>query len=189
VTRFVLPEIAHQMELIPLLWLAVLRLRGRKLDPAWWWLAGAFFVSWLADSAAHGVDPDLAGNIYPVVQAALVGAVFLDRLEALQFLTALAIVAVVAVLWRGPLGVDVLLRTVAWGGAVGVVVDRWALGRLRTALLVAFGLSLVAWWVFAAWPSLPTWLVYKAAWTTGMILFCRAALQPGPRFSLIRRGA
>lgn len=180
-------ELAHQMGLIPLVWLAVLRLRGRSIGLAWWWLAAAFFVSWLADSAAHWVDPDLAGNLYPITQAALVGAVLLDRLEAMQFVCALVIVGIVAVLWHGPLGIDVLLRTVAWG-AVTIIVWRLPLpGRLRASLLVTFGLGWLCWMAYASAPGWWSWSIYQAGRALGIALFCMAASNPVPRLRLARR--
>lgn len=185
-TRIV-SEIAAEMGLVPLAWLVLLRLRGRRIDVAWLWLALAFAVSWLADTAALVVDPDLVGNLYPITQAAIIGAVFLDRIEAAQFAAALVIVAIVAILWRGPLGADVLLRTVAWGGVVGLVADRWALGRLRTALLVSFGLGTLTWWGYAAWPGLNSWLFYQGVRALGIAWFCWAAVHPVPRLALIRR--
>lgn len=183
----VVSELAAEMGLVPLAWLAWLRVRGRQPGLAWWWLATAFVVSWLADTAALFVNPDLVGNLYPITQAALVGAVLLDRLEAAQFAVGLGLVAIVAVLWRGPLGIDVLLRTVAWG-AVTIIVWRLPLpGRLRVSLLVTLGLGLLAWWGYALDPSWPTWLLYQATRAGGIALFCMAASDPSPRFTLARR--
>lgn len=181
----VVSELAAEMGLVPLVWLVWLRFRGRQSGIAWWWLATAFVVSWLADTAALWVNPDLVGNLYPITQAALVGAVLLDRLEAAQFAVGLGLVAIVAVLWRGPLGIDVLLRTVAWGGVGGLAWQTPA--RVRTSLLVTFGLGLLAWWGYALDPSWPTWLLYQATRAGGIVLFCMAASDPSTRFTLARR--
>jgi hypothetical protein len=182
----IVSELAAEMGLVPLAWLAWLRHKGRNPGLAWWWLAAAFFVSWLADTAALWVDPDLVGNLYPLTQAALVGAVLLDRLEAVEFAYALAVVAFVAVLWRGPLGVDVLLRTVAWGAVAGMAWDRRALGRLRTCLLIAFGLDLVVWYGYALEPGWWSWGAYQGVRALGLVLFCLAAARPIPQLQITR---
>jgi hypothetical protein len=183
----IISEIAAEMGLVPLAWLVWLRHRGRNPGLAWWWLAAAFFVSWLADTAALFVDPDLVGNLYPLTQAALVGAVLLDRLEAVEFAFALTVVAFVAVAWHGPLGIDVLLRTVAWG-SVAVLAWRYqALWRLRDALVVSFGFGLLAWWWYALAPGWPSWLTYQAVRALGIALFCVAASSPAPKLSVARR--
>lgn len=180
--------IAHHMALIPLAWLAGLRARGRRRDAAWWWLAGAFAVSWLADTAAHWVDPWLIGLVYPVSQSALVAAVLLDRREAAKLLAVLLLIGVGAALWHGVQGPDVLLRTVAWGAIAGIAFDRWELGRLRMSLLVTFGLGLIAWMGYAIWPGWTSWLVYQGARAFGIGLFCWAAFRP-VALSLSRRSA
>lgn len=182
----VVSEIAAEMGLVPLAWLVLLRLRGHRIDAAWVWLAVAFAVSWVADTAALWLDPDLVGNLYPITQAALVGAVLLDRLEAAQFAVALVLVGVVAVLWHGPLGIDVLLRTVAWG-AVTIIVWRLPLpARLRASLLVTFGLGWLCWMWYAAAPGWPSWSAYQVVRFAGIVLFCMAASNPTPRLRLTR---
>jgi hypothetical protein len=183
----VVSELAAEMGLIPLVFLAVRQVRGQRAGAAWWWLALAFAVSWLADTAALFVDPDLVGNLYPVTQAALVGAVLLDRLDAMRLAVALVIVGVVAVLWHGPLGIDVLLRTVAWGSVAWIAWERPALGRLRDCLVVAFGAGLVAWWWYAFAPGWWSWGVYQGVRLLGILLFCGAAARPAPQLRVVRR--
>src|SRR5947208_264158 len=109
-----LPEIAHQMSLLPLLWLALLHARGVHRDAAWWWIAGAFGVSWLADTAAHWVSPWMVSAVYPVSQSAIIGAVLLGRRDAMAFLGALVCMALLSLFWEGVNGPMILLRTVAW---------------------------------------------------------------------------
>lgn len=171
------------MALVPLVWLGGLHWRGHRRGTEWWWLAGVFAVSWFADTAAHWVNPDLVGNVYPVSQAALVGFVFLTRRDAMRLLAVLLVVGLLAVLWRGPLGVDVMLRTVAWGAVAGIVYDR-PIGRLRIALLVAFGLGLVTWYGYALWPGWWSYGVYQATRAGGIALFCWAAMRPGPSLTV-----
>jgi len=179
-------ELAHQQALLPFAWLVGLHLRGHRRGAEWWWLSGVFLVSWFADTAAH-LAPSarvVVSVVYPLSQAALVGLVFLSRREAMQFLLVLCAVAIIAIGWRGVSSPDVLFRTVAWGGAVGLILYRWTLGRLRVALLVMFGLCLLCWWGYVAWPSYASWGVYQAARLAGILLFCWAAMKPGPSLRL-----
>lgn len=175
-------ELAHEIGLIPLLWLTWLHFRGKDLDVAWWWIAGAFFVSWLADTAAHFVNPWLASPVYLVSQSALVGAVFLNRYDAIKLVIVLAVVGTAAVLWQGVHGPDVLLHTVAWLSVVGIIYPLRQLTRLRTALLVAFGFGWLTWMGYAIWPGWTSWSVYQLTRLAGILLFCWAATSPHPHF-------
>src|SRR5260221_2594102 len=65
------------MALLPLLWLGVLAYYGQRRSVLWWTLAIVLGVSWLADTAAHWVDPWLVSALYPGVQAILLGLVLL----------------------------------------------------------------------------------------------------------------
>lgn len=195
-----LGELAHWIGLVPLLWLVLLDVRDVRRDAAWWWIAGALGVSWLADTAAHWVNPDLVGNVFPLAQTALIGAVVLSRAEALRFVGALLAVALVDIGSRGPLGADVLVATVANGAVVGLAWRPDADRRLRGALLVYFGLGLFAWWAFALStelfhlgirelvPAWPTWLAYQATRALGIGLFCWASRSSGPPLRLARTG-
>jgi len=180
----IVSEVAAEMGLVPLAWLAWLHVTARRRDPAWWWLAGAFGVSWLADLFALWVDPWFIGTIYPVSQAGIIGAVFLSRQDAIRFALVLVGIAGASIVLRGGEGPDVLLRTVAMLGVAGIVWDRWSLGRLRTALLVYFGLGLVAWWWYVGWPGWPSWLVYQGTRAVGIAFFCAASLRPAPDLRL-----
>ena len=173
-----LTEWAHLLGLVPLLWLV---LSGRRHPAAWWWLAAAYGISFLADSAAHWLNPDIVGNLYPLSQAAIIGLVLLPRQDAAHFLGLLMVTSVVALGWQGPTGRDVLLRTVAWGGVVGMA---WiTTGPGRSALLVSFGLGLLAWWCYAVDPGWATWSEYQALRVVGTVMFCWAASQTAPRLA------
>lgn len=186
-TLDMLREPAHQMALLPLLWLAVLRVRGRDPGLAWWWLAGAFFVSWLADTAAASFgNAWMIGVVYPVSQATLVAAVFLNRRDTLRVLAVFTTVAIADVLVFGIDVPDILFRTVAWGTVCGIVYGRPALGQLRLALLVAFGAALLAWLAFAGWLGWAQWIPYQGARLAGILLFCVAASHPAPTLRLSR---
>lgn len=180
-------EFAHHMGAVPLVWLGLLRLRGRDPGVAWWYLAGAFFASWLADTAAHWVDPRVASPLYLITQSAIVGAVFLDRREAVVLLGALVGAALVTTFGIGFEGPDVLLHTVAWGSTAGIVWGLPQIGRLRTSLLVTFGLGLLAWYGYALRPGWASWGIYQSTRLLGILLFCWAAIDPVPHFKLLIR--
>lgn len=185
-TRLV-SEIASEMALLPLVWLLWLRVRRRDLGAAWWWLSGAFAVSWIADTAALWVDPWLVGAVYPVSQAVIMGFVFLSRREALAFIIALLIVGIADVFWKGVSSPDILLRTVAWLSVVGILWQLKQLQRLRTALLVYFGLGWLCWMGYAIWPGWTSWSAYQITRLVGILLFCFAATSPLPQLKLSRR--
>lgn len=163
------PEAAHLVGIIPVLWLVGLRER-RKL---YWIMALAFGVSWLADTAAHWVDPDTVGNFYPFLQSGLIAAALMDEDKGRAFIAAVGLVAVAMIYLTAP--VDVILRTVAWGGACAVVWPHRELGVLRWSLLTAFGFGLLAWWGYAWHPSWTTWGIYQSLRAAGTVLFCLSA--------------
>lgn len=169
------------MALLPLLWLALVRPRS---DGSFWWLAAAYAISWLADTAAHWVAPWVISLAYPVTQSVLVSAVLLERRDATRFAICLALIGVAAAFWQGVNGPDLLLRTVAWGSVAVVVYERQALDRLRLALLVSFGLGLLCWMGYAAWPGWTSFAIYQGVRLTGILLFCAAVVHPAPRLRL-----
>jgi hypothetical protein len=178
-------ELAHWLGLVPLAFLLGLHLAGKDRHAGWWWMAVALGVSWVADTAAHWLDPWIVSATYPVSQAAIMGRVILpSRREAVQFLAVLVLMGIGAVLYRGVEGPDVVLRTVAWLGLAGAVLDQWALGRVRTFVLVYFGLGWAFWWIHARWLIVPTWYSYQACRAVGIGLFCWAAYRPEPSLRL-----
>jgi hypothetical protein len=179
--------VAYAVGAAPLAWLVMLAMRGERRDAAWWWLAGAFFVSFVADSVAlAGVEPWLMSLVYPVSQAAIVGAVLLEREDAALFVCGLVTVGIVAVLWRGVGTPDVLVHTVAWASIGVIAFDRDALGRLRLALVVAFGFGWMAWLGYTLSPGYLTWLCYQGVRALGIGTFCWAASNPAPQLRVLR---
>lgn len=171
--------VATWLGLVPLAWLAVRRSR----NVAFWWLGAAFAVSWLADMAARYLASWAFMNpLYPVSQAALIGAVLLSRRQAEWFTLALMAVGLLGVLF--PSRPDVLVHTVAWGGICGLVWDRYGMDVLRTSLLVTFGLGLFAYYGFVMYPMWVTWLLYQGCRVLGTALFCYAVTLPSPRLRL-----
>jgi hypothetical protein len=169
-------EVASEMALLPMLTLAWLHVTERHRDPSLWWIAGAFGISFLADTAALWVDPKTVSAVYPISQAALVGAVFLSRTDADRLLAALIVTGMASLLWHGADHLDVLLHTVAWGTVTGLALTR-ATGLLRASLVSAFGLGLVAWWSYVVAPGWTSWGALQSARALGLILFCIAAIH------------
>lgn len=170
--------LAYALGIIPLLWLSAMALEGDRFDASWWWLAGAFGVSFLADSAALcGVRPDLVGNAFPIVQASIIGMVLMNRRAAGNLVGALMVIGLLAVQIQGAAGIDVILSTVAFGAVSIMVWPRRELLGLRDSLLMTFGVGLVAWWGYAAWPGWLSWGLYQFARACGTGLFVLASLR------------
>ena len=170
------------MALIPLAWLGSLHLAHQRRGPEWWWLASAFTVSWLADTAAHFGSGAVISLLYPLTQASMVYAVLGNRADARIWVGMLVIVGIVGLLLGGHL--DLLLRTVAWLGIVGMVWNR-PLGRLRLALLLYFGIGWVFWIAYVWNPDWITWGAYQGNRLLGLMLFCWAALLPRPMIRVV----
>lgn len=174
-----LKSLVSLIGIVPLCYLAVREWRtGVTLDDGWWWLAGAFAVSFAADLLASLLPAWLTPLVslgYPIVQAGIVGAVLLPKPMARLFAVGLLIAGLAAVAIEGTATVDVLVRTVAWLGVCGLVWGRYALGRLRVALLVSFGLLWAVWCLHAALLVVPTWTVYQVGRLVGAGVFCWAA--------------
>lgn len=167
-------ELAHHMALLPAATLAVRRSRNGAL----WWLAGVFLVAWLADWGKHlGINPLLVSWVYPISQAGIVLAVFLPRRIAFSGLVAVTILGILALLWQGDRGPDLLLRAGAWGAIIATVAPRRDLGLLRISLLIYFGLGLAAWAGYTGAPGWTSWRIYQVVRLAGIILFCSVVLR------------
>ncbi len=178
-------EIAHQMSLLPLTVLSGLRLGGHRCDPAYWWIAGAFAVSWLADTAAHWVNPWTVTLVYPITQSTIILAALLPRQATMRWLLVVGGVAVLAVVLDDTRGPDLLLHTVASIAVVWAVFEEWTLpSRLRAALLVYFGVGWLTWLIHAEWLVVATWYPYQLARLAGLGLFCYAAWRCSPSLKL-----
>jgi hypothetical protein len=176
----IVSEIASELGIVPLVWLAWRALRGHRSLSVWWWMAAVFGVSWAADTAAIWNARWLISAVYPATQATLVGIVFLAQSDALVFLIVLTMVGAIDVILHSVTGPNVLLRTVAWLAIVGIAGDRPGLGALRWSLLVSFGVGWLAWLGYATWPGWTSWLIYQAVRAIGIGLFCWAASHPAP---------
>lgn len=164
---------AWLLGLVPLAWLEIRR-RCLQWNPRRDWLiAAAYGVSFLADTGGLLGWPDLAGNVYPLSQAALIGYALLERRQAVHLLGLLTLVAVCAIGWRGVEGRDVLLSTVASLTIAGLAMQTTT-GVVRAALLVSFGVGTLAWLAYAALPGWPTWGIYQGTRLLGTLAFCWA---------------
>lgn len=174
-------EVAHWMALLPLTFLMV-RAVNSDVNPAWFWLAGAFAVSWLADSWADMLpEPQrwVPSLVYPLAQSALVGAVLLSKRRAYLALALLTGLGLASAALFGAHGPDLLLRGVAWAGVVAIVAAHRGLpSRLRIALSVYFGLGCLAWVAFMGKQVVATWYAYQLVRLAGLVLFCDAASRP-----------
>jgi hypothetical protein len=183
-------EVAHYMALLPLVMLAGLFAGGQTRDATWWWLASAFAVSWLADTAAHWVNPWAVGVVYPIAQAVIVAVVLTDRERAAELLGVLLAVGLSAVVLAGVDTPDIAVRSFAWLPLVWIA---WRMrrlpARLRACLIVYFGLGWVAWLVHVRWLVVATWYPYQGMRLVGLLLFCWAAYAATPNPRLVPKPA
>jgi hypothetical protein len=183
-------EVAHHMALLPLATLAVIRLRGHRRDVAWWWLAVAFGVSWIADSVAHLIPMDdraIVSLVYPISQASLMAAVLLSRANALVFVGVLVLAGIAVIIQHGATGPDVALRSVAWLFVAGIARVRKELPiPLRASMFVYFCLGWIAWLIHVQWLVVETWYPYQGIRLFGLLLFCWAVIETGPHLRIVR---
>lgn len=179
--KYLVPEVAHWMGLIPVIWLAGIR----SHDRAHWWIGAAFAVSWIADSAAHWVDPMMLSIVYPISQSALIGAVLMTRSEAWLFLAVLLIFGMLTLWFNGVGHPELLLRSVAWGIVTYTAYQRPQLGLLGTSLILYFGFGLIAWGVYVLSPGWWTWGAYQWIRAMGVSLFCLSATYINPRLRIV----
>lgn len=167
--------LAATLGAVPVLYLSGLRRRGESRRLAWWLVASAFGVSFVADLFnAAGWHP-LAHQVYPVLQAALVALVLLERPAFVGYVALLLFAAILSILWRGAGGYDVILRVVAWGGVsvfAGLSLER---GVLRSTLSLGFAGMLVAWAWYTLAPGLGPWAALQLARLGATVGFCVAA--------------
>lgn len=144
------------------------------MDAAYWWLAAAFAVSFAADVAgAVGLTP-YASQLYPVMQAALIALVLLERPAFVAYVALLLFAASLSIVWRGAGGYDVILRGVAWGGVSGLAMVTLEPSRLRTTLAAGFALLFLAWVGFTASPDWTHWTLLQLARVGTTVGFCAA---------------
>lgn len=178
-------EAAHQMALLPVLWLAGQAWRGRRFDVSYWWTAYAFFVSWVADTFTDTISPDhqwLPALVFPLGQCALIGAVWLpSRKIAVEFVALLTLAGLCVALWGNLHGPDIVLASLANGGVAWIAWRYRELPeRLRFCLLMYFFVGGLFWLIHALdvmyWPdvSVRSWYSYQLSRLAGLLAFCYA---------------
>ena len=151
--------------------------RARRLPSAWWWLATAFGISFLADVAGLLRLGFLSSQVYPVLQAGIFLLVLLSRPAAVAAIGGLLVASGISLSWRGAAGLDLLLHLTAWGAVALAAWTVLAPGWLRWALVVAFGGGAAAWGWYVYAPGLEPWLAYQGTRLAGAVLFAIAAWQ------------
>lgn len=168
-------EVTHHLALTPLLWLGALSYTGKTIRSEWWLLALVLAVSWIADSAAHFIDPWFVSALYPIAQAVLVAAVVLSPVAAHRFILAILAIAVVSISWNGVGRPDLFIRTICW---VGIMLMLWPLGSsIRVIAFSAFGLCWLAWIGYSMSPSWTTWGLYQGVRAATDGAFCWASAR------------
>lgn len=178
--------------IFPLLWLASAKVVGRD----YWLVAASFAISFLADVGAIAIPERYTAFVYPLAQCGLIGLALLPLRDGIAYVVALLLVAVGVLQWYGAEMPDfeILFRTVAFGSVAGMVCLQPSLGRLGRALTVYFGLSLMAWYLWALCQNLDhpatltNWLLwggYQMARVVGIGLFCWAAVHQTPRLVIV----
>lgn len=133
---------------------------------------------------AHRYGPGPISPLYLVTQSGIIAAVLSPRLEAAWYVGLLVVVGMIAFLFQPLTQPDWIVHTIAWLGLVGIVYPRKALGTLRWALLVGFGLGWLAWMGYVLAPGWASWITYQSVRAVGIGLFCWAALTPQPKLRL-----
>lgn len=174
---------AQAMALLPLLVLYVLAMARQVRDVSYWCVAGAFALSFLADTLAAYVNPNVTTLAYPLGQSAVIAAIFMDRRRGHLFVYAMIVIGLVALCFLPTH--DRVLRSFAWGVLSWCAWQRRMLGDVVVALLVSFGGGLVAWWEYCLWPGWETWLAYQGVRLAGILLFCVAAMRDRTQLRLV----
>lgn len=157
-------EVAHHIALIPVL--AVLKVR--QVPPAYRWVAFAFAVSWVADSAIYFGDGTWMLDYWWVpVQ---MGLALMAFVRSWRWLWALVLVSMASWLFLGP--PDWALRVIG-----SVVVLAYARGPLRWPLWIYFGAGTLAYVAMVATLSMSVGYAYHAVRLLGYLAFVAVVLH------------
>jgi hypothetical protein len=159
--------LAHHVSLVPLLWLGALTYYGQRRSVLWWMLALMVGVSWMADTAAHWVDPWLVSRTYPLAQALVVGVVLLSADRLWRLAVILGTAWLIAASTTGP---DILTHTVAWTSILVMVWPATDVARRTAALLVLS--TWLGWIAYTIAPGWWSWGIYQGLRASGFGLFC-----------------
>lgn len=165
---------------LPLLALAGMRVAGRRVGSAWWWLAVAFGVSCIADlvdALVPGVTHPLVSQLYPLSQAAIVLFVLLPTPHAIAVVLTLFAVSGASLAIRGGTGLDLALHILAWSAVAKAAYRVLSPGVLRNTLLYGFGALVVTWTWFYLTPTFAAWGALQAVRLAMAAGFAWAAWQ------------
>lgn len=177
-------EVAHALGAVPLLYLAWLAIRYERRDASFWWLAGGYLVSFLADTASHWTGHPLVSSTYPILQSGLIAAAILNDRDMTIYVLIMGWAATAALGFQGVTGVDILLHTVCWLSLVGLAYQAKGV-PFRSALMLGFGLGWLAWVWYAGWPGWGSWAGFQLTRVAGCALFCVAAARGTRRAPLV----
>lgn len=144
--------LSHLFWHVGLVPLAAVALHGSRLPSAWWWLAAAFAVSWVADLAGWLGGFGLASQTYPLLQGALFALVLAPRPVAMAVIGGLAVASGLSLAVRGGQGVDVALHLAAMLTTAALARRNLAPGVLRWTLGAGCIVQAAAWCVVVARP-------------------------------------
>lgn len=175
--------VAHGLGAIPLLAVMLARPHGR----AYWGVAFALFVSFVADWCARTWGQWPVSVSYPIAQVGIIAAAILTRKEVLGVALVCTVAAVSSVYFFGVESPDVLVRIIAFSTAVGIAVEcaPYLDDRLTASLIVYFGAGLVAWLFYVMDPGWWSWCLYQCTRLAGILLFC-ASMRPERRPEMVR---
>lgn len=162
-------EMTHHMALLPVLWLGALAFYGQRRNALTWTVAIVLGLSWIADTAAHWVDPWIVSRAYPLVQAFALGVVLQPRIGRLALVLASA-----GMLSLTTVGPDLVTHTVAWAS---IVLMLWpATDPLRRAVALTFAGMWLGWATYTVAPGWWSWGLYQGIRALGLGAFCWATV-------------
>lgn len=147
---------------------------GYPVERMAWWVAVTLALGFLADAVAFRGHTRLVSNLYPILIGSMLGAILLPARHAIAFSGLLTICAFGSLAYRGGEGLDVLTRTVAFGGGTVMAWRTACSHKLRWALTVLFGGGTLAWYGYVLDPSWPTWLTLQGVRLVGTVWLCAA---------------
>lgn len=181
---FVVAEVAHHFALLPVLWVAILTYYGHRPALEWWALAATLEMFWMADTAAHHMDPWVVSALYPMGQTALLAIFLLPPIAALRLIGLVLSVGVGMIALRGIAKPDLVAHTAAW---VSILLIVWPIQTtFARAVFTIFGLCWVSWALFSMLPTLASWSFFQTERIGAAIVFCWGSLHSVP---VLRRAA
>lgn len=168
-------ELAHQMDLLPMLAVLVLHRRGREVPAVAWLLGFAWLASWAGSSLQHFAGGEWwTSYLWLPVHFALVLAAVAPSWPV-EVAVGCLVVAMLSAHVSAP-GPDVLLTV---SGSILVLV--LARGWVRVPLLLYFGLGTVCYLLMAqriGESIMPSWAAYQVARASAYVAFVLLLVVP-----------